>query len=274
MKIVTDSSADRITLNQVQFALAPLKIITNEKEYIDNQTLNTEEMVNDLYNYSGKSSTSCPNPEDWLNAFGDDNEIICITITATLSGCYNSALAAKQLYEEKFPDRKVFVFNSLSTGPEMKLIIEKAESLIIEGKSFEEVSSGIIEYSKITGLIFMLESMKNLANNGRVSKVAAKAAGILGIRAVGKASEQGDLELLKKCRGEEKAINGIFDSMKQNGFCGSKVRIANCLNINAAEKLKKMIKNEFPSCDIEIYSCGGLCSFYAEKGGLLIGFEK
>ncbi len=274
MKIVTDSSADKIVLEKVEFSSAPLKIITDDKEYLDDNNLNIEEMVDYLYNYSGKSSTSCPNTSDWLSAFGDEKEIICITITATLSGSYNAALIAKEMYEEKFPDRKVFVLNSLSTGPEMKLIIEKAEQLIVSGKDFEEICLEICEYSKGTALIFMLESMKNLANNGRVSKVAAKAAGLLGIRAVGKASDKGDLELLKKCRGEEKAITAIFDSMKSIGFSGGKVRIANCLNKNAAQKLKKLILSEFPNCETEIYACGGLCSFYAEKGGLLIGFEK
>ena len=274
MKIVTDSSADRITLNGVSIATAPLKIITDEKEYLDDINLDVEEMVEALLKYSGKSSTSCPNPEDWLNSFGDEKEIICITITAELSGSYNAACIAKDIYEEKYPDRKVFVFNSLSTGPEMKLLIEKIAELYLKGNSFEDICKKFSEYSKSTALIFMLESMRNLANNGRVSKLASKAAGILGIRAVGKASNKGDLELLDKCRGQDKAISSIIKTMKELGYSGGKVRIANCLNQIGAQKLKELILTDFKNADIEIYSCGGLCSFYAEKGGLLIGLEK
>ena len=274
MKIVTDSSADRIVLKSIDFATAPLKIITDKKEYLDDINLDVEDMVEALLKYSGKSSTSCPNPEDWLNAFGDDEEIICITITASLSGSYNAACIAKEIYEEKYPDRKVFVFNSLSTGPEMKLLIEKIVSLRDNGKPFEDICEGLTEYSKSTALIFMLESMRNLANNGRVSKLASKAAGILGIRAVGKASAKGDLELLDKCRGQDKAIASIIKTMKNLGYSGGKVRIANCLNEKGAQKLKELILSDFKNADIEIYSCGGLCSFYAEKGGLLIGIEK
>lgn len=274
MKIVTDSSADRITLNGVSIATAPLKIITDEKEYLDDINLDVEDMVEALLKYSGKSSTSCPNPEDWLNSFGDEKEIICITITAELSGSYNAACIAKDIYEEKYPDRKVFVFNSLSTGPEMKLLIEKIAELYLNGNSFEDICKEFSEYSKSTALIFMLESMRNLANNGRVSKLASRAAGILGIRAVGKASNKGDLELLDKCRGQEKAIYSIIKTMKELGYSGGKVRIANCLNQIGAQKLKELILTDFKNADIEIYSCGGLCSFYAEKGGLLIGLEK
>ena len=274
MKIVTDSSADRIALGGVSIATAPLKIITDEKEYLDDINLDVEEMVEALLKYSGKSSTSCPNPDDWLNSFGDEKEIICITITAELSGSYNAACIAKDIYEEKYPDRKVFVFNSLSTGPEMKLLIKKIAELYLNGNSFEDICKEFSEYSKSTALIFMLESMRNLANNGRVSKLASKAAGILGIRAVGKASNKGDLELLDKCRGQDKAISSIIKTMKELGYSGGKVRIANCLNQIGAQKLKELILTNFKNADIEIYSCGGLCSFYAEKGGLLIGLEK
>ena len=96
-KIVTDSSADMDTFEGVDFASAPLKIITANKEYIDDENLNVEEMVNDLRTYKGKSSTSCPNTEDWIEAFGDAERIFCITITATLSGSYNSACRSDQI---------------------------------------------------------------------------------------------------------------------------------------------------------------------------------
>ena len=120
----------------------------------------------------------------------------------------------------------------------------------------------------------MLESMKNLANNGRVSHIAAKAAGLLGIRVVGKASDKGDLEQLDKCRGQAKAVAAMAREMKALGYNGGKLRISHCFNIAAADSLKDLIKAEFPDADIEIYPCAGLCSFYAEKGGMIVGFEK
>lgn len=120
----------------------------------------------------------------------------------------------------------------------------------------------------------MLESMKNLANNGRVSHLTAKAAGLLGIRVIGKASDIGDLQPLDKCRGELKARATIIDRMREEGFWGGKVRISHCLNPEFAESVKQALLKEFGNIDVKIYNCGGLCSFYAEKGGILIGFEK
>ncbi len=260
-KIVTDSSSDTLNFTEVPFSSAPLKIVTAEKEYIDNQNLDTASMVDDLLKYKGKSSSSCPNTDEWLSAFGDAQYIFCVTITATLSGCYNAACAAKQIYEEQHPDRKVFVINSLSTGPEMKLIIEKLSDLISQNNEYEAICDEITEYTNKTGLMFMLESMKNLANNGRVSHLTAKAAGLLGIRVVGKASDKGDLQPLDKCRGEAKSRLTIINRMREEGFWGGKVRIAHCLNPEFAESVKQALVKEFGNIDVEIYSCGGLCSF-------------
>ncbi len=274
IKIVADSSADMLELERVSFRFAPLKIRTDEKEFTDDKNLDVLEMVNYLGGYKGKSSTSCPNSGDWLEAFDDAEEIYCITITATLSGSYNAAVLAKQIYEEMYPERRVFVLNSLTAGSEIRLIIEKLEELVLGGNDFDTVCESITEYSKNTGLLFMLESLKNLANNGRVSPLVAKMTGILGIRLVGKASEKGDLEPLNKCRGEAKALNTIIEHLKELGLKRGRVRIAHCFNLDGASKLSELIRKEFGDIDVRISNCMGLCSFYAEKGGMLIGFEK
>lgn len=274
IKIVSDSSSDLKTLDGIAFATAPLKIITANKQYVDDESLDVEEMTNDLFTYKGKSSTSCPSIGDWLEAFDNSEWIFCVTITGTLSGSYNSAMNAKRTYEEEHPERRVFVLNSLTTGPEMILIIEKLRALIGEGLDFDEICDQIEEYRKKTGLLFMLESLKNLANNGRVSPIVAKLAGILGIRLVGKASDRGDLEPINKCRGEKNALETMRNQLKELGYAGGKLRITHCLNASAAEALRNMLLSEFQGAEIQILPCRGLCSFYAERGGLLVGFEK
>ena len=62
--------------------------------------------------------------------------------------------------------------------------------------------------------------------------------------------------------------------MKEMGYRGGKVIIDHCLNEEAALQLKELLKREFSSADIRIGKTGGLCSFYAERGGLLVGFES
>ena len=199
MKIVADSSANMISLDAVSFASVPLKVITDSREFVDDAAANVNEMLQYLDAYKGKSKTSCPNTVDWLDAFGDAEDIFCVTITSGLSGSYNSACAAKQVYEADYPDRRVFVIDSLSAGPELMLIVEKLQDYIGEGLTFQEICVKIKAYQETTSLVFVLESLKNFAANGRVSPTVAKIAGVLGIRIVGEASAQGTLAPVNKC---------------------------------------------------------------------------
>ena len=273
-KIVADSSANLLTLKNVPFASAPLKVITSEKEFVDTASLDVSSMLDYFSQYKGKSKTSCPNPADWIDAFGDADDVFCVAITSGLSGSYNAARIAKQMYEADHEGARVHVIDSLSAGPELTLIAEKLEMLILQGMDYEEICDTIDAYKQNTGLLFMLESLNNFAANGRVSPAVAKIAGVLGIRIVGKASDVGTLEPLEKCRGEKKALASLLKLMVDQGYEGGKVRISHCLNEAAAKQFKENVLALYPDADIAIRPTGGLCSFYAEKGGLLIGFEK
>ena len=273
-KIGTDSSADTLELDGVDFASAPLTIVTDEREYVDNAALDVAGMAADLLKYNGKSSTACPGVGEWLTAFGDAEEVFCVTITGNLSGSYNAAAIAAREYEEAHPGRRVFVLDSLSTGPEMRLLLERLRDDVAAEMGFEAICDDVSAYSAQTGLLFVLESMKNLANNGRVSRLAATAAGLLGIRAVGKASDVGTLEMLDKCRGAKKALAAVVAHMQALGYVGGAVRISHVGNETAAAALRDAVAALYPAADIQVYPARGLCSFYAEKGGLLVGFEK
>jgi DegV family protein with EDD domain len=230
-------------------------------------------MVAFLESYKGRSQTSCPNAEDWLNAFGSADDVICVTITSGLSGSYNTACAAKRIYEED-ENKRVFVLDSLSTGPEMALIIEKLEELIRNGLPYEDICEKIQAYTKQTGLLFMLKSLKNLANNGRVSPAMARLLEMIGICIVGKASDEGKLDTTHKCKGENRSLETLIRDLKGYGVSSGKISIAHCQNEEGALKLQALIKKEFPDAKSEIHPLRGLCSFYAEKGGILVGFEK
>ncbi len=274
LKIIADSSADVFSLNGVDFAASPLKVITDEREFVDDEALDVAEMVEYLEHYHGRSKSSCPNVTDWLEAFGDADDVICVTLTSGLSGSYNAACSAKGIYEDEHEGRRVYVHDSLSAGPELRLILEKLESDAREGRSFEEICTEIQAYREKTGLLFMLKSLKNFANNGRVSPVLAKIVGLAGICIVGKASDEGTLEPSEKCRGEGRALKHLLDGLGAAGLSAGRVRISHCENEAGALRLKELIREAYPQAQTELFECRGLCSFYAEKGGVLVGFEK
>ena len=272
-RIVVDSSASLYKLDGIDFASVPLKIVTDEREYLDDGTLDAVEMATALRTYKGKTSTSCPNIGDWLEAYEGADEIYAITITGTLSGSCNAAQLAAEEYQAEHPGAQVFVLDSLSSGPELVLLAEHIRALIEEGKDFDEVCEEMLRYRHHTHLLFSLESLANLARNGRVKPAVAAVARMLGIRVIGQASDAGDLEVLCKTRGEHGALERMVLEMKAHGLTNGRVHIDHCCNAAAAERLKHMVHAVFPEAKVEVGSCGALCSYYAEYGGLMVGYE-
>lgn len=271
-KIVADSSCDLLTFAGADFASVPLTIMAGERTFVDDASLNPRAMLDYLASYKGRSSTACPNPDSWREAFGDADEVVCITITSGLSGSHNAALVAKEDYEKQHPGRRVHVVDSLSTGPEMVLLIEKAAELHHQGFTLDALAGQLADYQKTTHLTFALESLRSLVNNGRVSPAVAALAGLLNIRIVGIASDVGTLQPVNKCRGEKRTQQGLLNVMKERGFKGGKVRIAHN-NPALAEIMSGLIREAAPDVDILCYQARGLVSFYAEDGGILIGYE-
>lgn len=240
---------------------------------MDDETLDVRQMLDTLSGHKGRSYTACPSVDGWLTAFDSGDEIYAVTITSALSGSYNAAMAARELYLQEHPGAKVAVFDSLSTGPELRLILEKLRELTAQGLPFEQVEAQTREYMHHTRLLFSLQSLHNMAQNGRVSKVAAAAVGVLGIRIVGTASAEGTLQQLNKCRGDRKALPELLEHMQKAGFHGGKVRITHVNNPALAGTFLEQLKAAWPEADASIAPSSGLCSYYAEEGAIMVGFE-
>ena len=272
-QIVSDSSSNIFHIEGVNYTTVPLKIVAGQKEYVDNPALDVRGMVDELKAYKGKSGSSCPNAQEWLEAFGDAEMVFGVTISRNLSGSYNAAQQAAQDFAEEHPDAKIHIFDTLSTGPEMAMVTEKIVELLNRGLSFEEIVAGVREYQNHCHILFCLESMNNLARNGRVSPTVAKIASVLGIRACGDA-QNGQIVPSQKPRGQKKATETLASMIRERGFTnGSWLRIAHCFGETQAQLLIDALKKDFPNARYTIEPTGALCSFYAEEGGLIIAME-
>ena len=272
-KIVADSSCDIWELNGVDFAVAPMTISTDNKHYVDNQELDVHLMSEELAKYKGVSHTACPSVGSWLDCYEGYDEVFVVTLTGAMSGTYNSAMTAKGIYEEENENVKVHVFDSLSTGPEMRLLIEKLKEMIEEDLTFEEIVEKGQDYLNHTRLFFALKSLHNFAMNGRVSKTVASAIGVLNISIFATASEEGTIQQISKCRGEKKVVKSMIEHLENAGYHGGKVRISHADNLKLAHSVRDKILELYPHADIIVYPMGGLCTYYAEIGGLLVGCE-
>ena len=276
-KIIADSGCDCREIadlaNDTSFKSVPLTIQVDSEIFVDDANLDIDDMMEKMYATSTASKSACPSPDDYLRSFEGAENIFVVTITGSLSGSHNSAQLAKKLFLEERPEANIHVIDSLSAGGEVDLIITKLNELIKEGLSFNEIVEAITHYQEKTKLLFVLAKVDNLVKNGRLNKLIGAVVGLLNIRMVGEASETGTLELLQKARGAKKALTAAVDEVLKAGYKGGRIIIAHRNNDKFCQQFSSLIKEKFPAAEISFLPTSGLCSFYAEEGGLLLGYE-
>jgi DegV family protein with EDD domain len=276
-KIVADTGSNIREINNlpenVVYDIIPLILHVENKDFVDVPTLNIRELL-DAVKAAPESSSACPAPGVYAEKFSGADNVICFTISSELSGSYNSAELGKNIALEDNPDANIYIFNSRSAGGEMDLLVEKAVELIKEGKEFQEVVDELHAYHEQTFVGFMLKSIENLVKNGHVSKMVGSVVGLLNINVIGVRSEEGTIEMSNRARGEKRALKTFINDILENGYNGKRMEIGHVDNLPLAEKFANQIKEKFADADINIRPTSGLCSFYAEDGGLIVGYER
>lgn len=278
-KIIADSSCD---LNlpkreengqEIEMVFVPFVISIGEKDYIDDGSIDIDEMLKAMKEEEDIARTACPSPSTWVEAVTEDDEnVIMITISKELSGSYNSACLAKQMLLEANPERNVAVINSYSAGPGLATIAEVIYDEVIAGHSFVEVVK-VAEVVAVKSLtIFALASFDNLVKNGRVSKLAGFVAGKLNFWGIGVATDEGTIAVKEKVRGQKKALKSIMTMIENEIGSIYVVHISQCRNQEMVARIKEEIEVLDPKVRVVINDTKGLCSFYAEKNGIMIAF--
>lgn len=273
VRLIVDSSANTLSDPARNLEVVPLTLTFGEENLLDDENLNISDFLTKMEVNQEAGKTAAPSIQRWLDALDGAEQAIIVTITSGMSGTYSSALQARDIYLESHPLAKIIVVDSRSAGPELELIIEGIEEMLQDPKlRFADLESKIAEYRTKTSLLFLLQSLRNLSLNGRVSPAVAKVAGLLKINLIGTASVDGDLKPLTKARGMKKALKELVKQMEENKYQGGRVIIDECENLTDAEKLKELILEKYPDAKITIRPMRGLCSFYAERGGLMVAF--
>lgn len=277
ISIISDSSCDltsnTFSLPGIRFATVPLTIHVDDTDYVDDDSLDVDAMLEHMKEYKGASVTACPSPEQWAEEMRKSDWTFAFTITSALSGTYNSARIAQQIVQEESPEKKIFVVDSKSTAGTLVLLIRRAAELIKEKFSFEEMEKKLTEYCEKMQLFFSLDSYDNLVKTGRMSRIAGLVASSLGIRAVAGKTKEGTIEVLAKPRGEKKAIAKMVAMMRERkNLKNQPVVINHCNNEAGASRLKELIEQQCQTKDITVLSCRGLTSFYAGELGLIVSF--
>ncbi|HEM2549407.1 TPA: DegV family protein [Streptococcus suis] len=276
-KIVADSGCDYRQLKNLapdtEFISVPLTIQVGDQAFVDDANLDIDHMMNVMEASKSAAGSACPSPQAYQAAFEGAENIFVITITGGLSGSFNAARVARDMFVEEHPEVNIHLIDSLSAGGEMDLIVDEINRLIAAGLEFEELVQAITTYQENSKLLFVLAKVDNLVKNGRLSKLVGTVVGLLNIRMVGEASSEGKLELLQKARGHKKSIVAAFEEMKKAGYNGGRIVMAHRNNDKFFQQFSELVKSTFPNAIVDQVATSGLCSFYAEDGGLLMGYE-
>ncbi|MBH9985519.1 DegV family protein [Lactobacillus sp. M0390] len=272
VKLIIDSGANEKASENL--TVVPLTVTIAGKDFLDNEDLSMEEFLTSMEENTEEGRTSCPSIDEWLKALEGSKRAVMLTITSGLSGSFSSAYQAKQIYEKDNPSSKVIVVDSRTAGPEIS-VIQREIKRLVEDKSvrFVDIDQKISEYKTHTHLLVILQSLHNLALNGRVNIAVAKMAKMLNIDVVGTASEEGKLEPISKVRGMKRAFKELLKLMDERKYKGGPVIIDQCNNEKDANSLKEKILALYPQAEIVIRPMRGLCAFYAEEGSLMVGFD-
>lgn len=274
--IIADSGCDLFKLetptDNINYLSVPFFINIEEQEYMDDEKLDTSELVVRMKESKNASSTACPSPDSWLEKMDKDAYNICISVSKNLSGSYNSALIATKMFNENESAGKATLINGRATGPASVLAVRKLTQLIKEGLEFGEVVSKTEEYIEGMNTVFALSCFDNLIKAGRMGKLAGVLAASLDFRGVG-VEDDGRIKFKAKVRGKKKMIETMIDAMRENSFGGGEVVISHCHNEALAQKLCDEIKSEWNDTQITLMPTRGLNSYYAEKGGLIVSYR-
>ena len=274
--LVADTACDLYTLDggegALDFTTIPFSIRIGGKEYIDDERMPIDEMLEANETHAEIAQTACPSPENWRQKFSAPGPVIAFTISSALSGSYNSACTGRDMVLEEEPDKQIAVIDSKATGPEEAMLIWRARDLILAGKTIEEIEKDLNETAEKIHTSFALSSYRNLIKNGRVSRLIGFIAGHLGFWGIGIGDEKGEISIRGKARGSKSMVRFLVEEITRVGVAGKQILISHCRNLKDAEALKAALEAAFSGIEVLIQEARGLDSFYAERSGLIVGY--
>lgn len=284
--IIADSSCNirefEPTAPSTIYRLAPLKISVGDQEFIDDASLDVAAMNRTAAESEEASSSSCPNAGEWADLFRQADNVIAIAISSNLSASYETALMGRNIVMDEYArehdgvisGKNIFVLDSKAAGGKLDLMVELLDRFIAtQDPSFEEAVRYLKLVEGASNVLYSLSSYGNLVKSGRMPKLVGKVASGLKIRVLGKASPQGTIKIVGTTRGEKGTVKRIVETMAEFGYNGGLAYINDVDNPKGAEKVEAGILAKWPRAVVRRIPCGGLCSYYAEESGLIIGFE-
>lgn len=274
-KIVIDSCGELLNewKENEQFESVPLTLMVGAEQIIDDENFDQISFLKKVADCPECPRSACPSPERYMKAYDCEAEhIYAVTLSAELSGSYNSALLGKNLILEDHPEKKIHVFNSCSASIGQTLIAMKIQECEEAGMSFEEVVAAVDRYIEGQHTFFVLENLDTLRKNGRLSKVKALVASALKIKPVMGSTDDGNICQLDQARGMNRAMIKMVEQViaKTADSEQKTLAISHCNCPARAQVLKEAFEERMKLAKIVVLDTAGVSSMYANDGGVIV----
>ena len=274
--IIVDSCCDLTPEMRADpvFRSIPLTIRVGGKDYVDDQSLDTSLLIYAMDQSQDASSSSCPSPGDYLEAYRQaEGDIYVVTLSALLSGSHNSAWQARQMFLEEQPERNIHVFNSCSASAGEVLLARKVHELAKSGLPFDQVAAQAEKVVADTNTLFVLENLDNLRKNGRLTRVQAMLTGALRIKLIMGSTPEGEICKHGQALSIKQALSKIVDIMAgDQRHIGKVLYVAQCLCPDRAQQLWELAQKSCQFAGVVITATRGISSYYANSGGVVVAY--
>ena len=274
-KIVIDSCGELLDewKKDPRFESVALTLSVGGENIIDDENFDQASFLKKVADCPECPKSACPSPERYMRAFDcDADHVYAVTLSAELSGSYNSAVLGKSLLQEENPGKQIYVFNSKSASVGQSLIAMKIQECEEAGYSFEKVIETVEAYIADQHTFFVLDNLETLRKNGRLSKVKALVASALKIKPVMGSTDEGAICQLDQARGINRALAKMVDYVVEN-VEDPETKVLGITHCNCparGEMVKNAILERIKVKDVILLDTAGVSSLYASDGGIIV----
>ena len=274
-KVIVDSCGeltDEMKANG-NFETASLTMEVGGVRIIDDASFDQADFLRRVAECPESPKSSCPSPEDYMEKYRCEAErVYAVTLTAELSGSYNSAVLAKNLYIEEYGEKNIHIFNSRSASIGETLIAMKVQECEEAGMTFEQVVDTVERYIDAQHTYFVLENLDTLRKNGRLTGIKSLVAGALNIKPVMAATPEGTICQIGQARGIKKALSKMVDQIagETQGAEEKILAISNCNCRERAQEVQRMLLSKMKVKASFIVDMAGISSMYGNDGGIIV----
>lgn len=274
-KIVVDSCGElpEKLKEDGHFQTVSLELFVDDYHVTDDEHFNQKEFLRKVKESPNCPKSACPSPEAFQEAYDcEADHVYAVTLSAQLSGSYNSAELGKNLYLEEKGEKKIHVFDSKSASIGETLIAMKIQEYEEAGCSFEEVVAKVDAYIAEQNTYFVLETLETLRKNGRLSNIKAFVASALNIKPVMGSTSEGSICQLSQARGMGKALDKMITTLLSRVKNPEQkiLAISHCNCPERAQTILEKVKSLGKFRDVFVIDTAGISSMYANDGGVIM----